>query len=291
MRYDEVWQPRGRDAEANQVKRDDCGQAAEDIAIEDGERTDGLAGLAGHQARQRHDQSPHQHQNFRDDEDEDVRQEELLGDQPPLLLHQRQVEEGISNRHVVHHHEDREAKRNQHEGAPAESHPAILARGGGLDTCLHNVARGEGCRGPARFSKGPDRRNEQQRGRGNDHPKDDLPDATHHAQIFERGTHQMRGAIGRKRAKRGKEKCSGGKAIRALRQGGRSVLFHVGMAMPRHLQRQRGQRPQGLKYGTAAGSLPQAAARYLAPSFPIVPSSIIDCMILSIVALLALPFG
>src|SRR6476646_4356873 len=48
---------------------------------------------------------------------------------------------------------------------------------------------------------------------------------------------------------------------------------------------------QGLKYGTLAGSLPHTAARYLSASFDMVPSSMIDLMILSIVALLAPPFG
>ena len=45
------------------------------------------------------------------------------------------------------------------------------------------------------------------------------------------------------------------------------------------------------KYGIVAGSLPQASARYLPPSFFMVPSSIIDWMILSMVAPLVEPFS
>ena len=59
------------------------------------------------------------------------------------------------------------------------------------------------------------------------------------------------------------------------------LQFFVGQSLQYH----------GLKYAMVAGSLPQAAARNLPLSFAIVPSATMAEIILSIVALLGLPFG
>ena len=115
-----VGQARSRNAEADQIERDDGRQAAEDIAIEDGERADRLAGGARHQPRQRHDQPPDQHQDFGDDKDEDVVDENCLMTSHHFSLHQRQQEERLPDGGIVHEHEADEAEGDQGEDAPAE---------------------------------------------------------------------------------------------------------------------------------------------------------------------------
>ena len=171
--------PGNGNAEADEIKRDDRRKPAEHIAIDDGERPNRLAGRARQQARDRHDQSPDQHQDFGNDEDEDV-VPEGFDDERPFLEHQGQEEKSPPDRHVVDEQKRDEAEHHERECAPAEGETGPVARLR-RDRCAlrRHRLRSSAVPAPPCESHGADRRPEQAGRSDDDRRETALPSGRH----------------------------------------------------------------------------------------------------------------
>ena len=125
-----------------EIQRDDGRQAAKHIAIDDGQSADRLACRARQQPRNGHHQTPDQHQDFGDHEDEEV-VPESLDDQAPFGRHQRQKKNVLPDRGIVGQHKANSTQRNQREGAPAKREVGVVPGFGGCNARRHDVLTDE----------------------------------------------------------------------------------------------------------------------------------------------------
>ena len=112
-------QARQRQAEADQIDRDDGRQAAEQVHVGGGDQAHRQAGCAGRQPRDGDDEPPGEHQHFGHDEDLHV-DPEGAEDQRKAGRHQRPEKEGAADRDIVGDEEQRREVEDQHRRRDAD---------------------------------------------------------------------------------------------------------------------------------------------------------------------------
>src|SRR3954452_13504830 len=283
-----------RQAEADEVDADDRRQAAEDVGVDGGDGPDRLAGRAGDESRDGDDEAPGQDQDLGDREDVDVGPERAQHE-AERAPHQRQEEEGEADRAVVGDDERGDGDDQEDGRRVADRYPGGGAGRGAAHARGDEVARQGRARlaGGAQGERGRDE--EEERG-GAEGVEGDVDrgrlDLAAGQGVAYRADHPEGGG-GRKQShrQRGERQASrrGRDRGRPLADLARRVARED--AAPDRRRRRLRFGGHGFQYGILVGSLPQAAARYLAASFLVVPSLTSSSITLLIAASLAEPLG